>query len=329
MGSMNLKDFKPDNLNFDDEEELPKHKGSEIPASTYHEEINTLKIDKLSNRVTIISIIIPCLIGAILIFAYLDMKERVVDVDQTKQNQVDRISQQLEEKLNALDIKIARNRYDLDSKLPELNNKTVSIEGRIAKLVSGKADNKTIQNQFVKLEKRVSNNANQDKVTLQTFERVNKETLSAITKNQNLFDKTAQQIKKEIALFKEEFDAGLLELSDYEQQIGELRMNLSLLDKKYKRLDQETISQAQLDEKLIQLKTDLNTHIAKIDEQVDTLNRELISNIARIQKDINLLPASFSPKNSIRKIPTNTKPGQQINSDSSGSAKIEEESLTQ
>lgn len=321
MGSMNLKDFKPDNLNFDDEEELPKHTGSEIPASTHHEEINTLKIDKLSNRVTIISIIIPCLIGAILIFAYLDMKERVVDVDQTKQNQVDRISQQLEEKLNALDVKIARNRYDLDSKLPELNNKTVSIEGRIAKLVSGKADNKTIQNQFVKLEKRVSNNANQDKVTLQTFERVNKETLSAITKNQNLFDKTAQQIKEDIALFKEEFDAGLLELSDYEQQIGELRMNLSLLDKKYKRLYQETISQVQLDEKLIQLKTDLSAHMEKIDEQVDTLNRELLSNIARIQKDIDLLPASFSPKNSTRKIPTGTTPKPQI--------KIEEESLTQ
>lgn len=326
---MNLKDFRPDNLNFDDEEELSKHTGRPIPASTHHEEINTLKIEKLSNRVTIISIIIPCLISAILIFAYLDMKERVVDVDQTKQNQVDRISQQLEEKLNALDIKIARNRYDLDNKLPELNNKTVSIEGSIAKLVSGKADNKTIQNQFIKLEKRVSNNTNQDKVTLQTLERVNKETLSAVTKNQVIFDKTTRQIKEEIALFKETFNDGLLELSDYEQQIGELQMNLSLLDKKHKRLDQETISQAQLDEKLIQLKTDLNTHMKKTDEKVYTLNQELISNIARIQKSLDLLPASFSPQNSTKKISTQNEPKKPINIDSSGFMIIEEESLTQ
>ncbi|WP_051012321.1 coiled-coil domain-containing protein [Desulfobacula toluolica] len=326
---MNLKDFRPDNLNFDDEEELPKHTGGQIPASTHHEEINTLKIEKLSNRVTIISIIIPCLISAIIIFAYLDMKERVVDVDQTKQNQVDKISQQLEERLNALDIKIARNRYDLDNKLPELNNKTVSIEGSIAKLVSGKADNKTIQNQFIKLEKRVSNNANQDKMTLQTLERVNKENLSAITKNQDLFDKAARQIKEEIALFKEKFDAELLKLSDSEQQIDELRMNLSLLDKKYKRLDRETISQAQLDKKLIQLKTDLNTHMKKTDEQVNTLNRELISNIARIQKSLDLLPSSFSPQNPTKKTQTHIKPKQPINIDSSGFMKIEEESLTQ
>ena len=81
----NLKSFKIDPLNLpdtDDEESLE--------SSGYHQEINTLKIEKLSNRVTIISVIIPCLICAILVFIYLDMKERVVDVDETKKLQVER-----------------------------------------------------------------------------------------------------------------------------------------------------------------------------------------------------------------------------------------------
>ena len=79
MDSMNLKDFRPDIPDFDADEESLKQNKRQGSASIYHEEINTLKIEKLSNRVTIISIIIPCLISAILIFAYLDMKERVVD----------------------------------------------------------------------------------------------------------------------------------------------------------------------------------------------------------------------------------------------------------
>ncbi len=80
MDSMDLKDFNPDNQDFDSD--------NEITDSIYHQEINSLKIDKLSNRVTIISIIIPCLIGAILIFAYLDMKERVVGADLTKKKPI-------------------------------------------------------------------------------------------------------------------------------------------------------------------------------------------------------------------------------------------------
>ncbi|WP_299981190.1 hypothetical protein [Desulfobacula sp.] len=325
MDSMNLKDFRPDDPDFNKNEELLKRTDSEIPASTYHEEINTLKIDKLSNRVTIISIIIPCLIGAILIFAYLDMKERMVNVDLTKQNQFERISQQLEEKVNALDVKIAKNKFDLDNKLPEFNKKVISFEGQIAKLTSTKADGKTIKDQFTKLEKRVANNANQDKTTIQTFERINKQTLFSIKENQNQFNKIAQQTKNETNLFKEEFDARLLELSDYEQQIGELRKNLSLLDKKFRGLEQDTVSRPAVDKKINQLNTDLNNHIKNLGQQVDKLNQKLTANISRLQKNLEQLSKS-SPSNII---PNATKPKPQINIDSSESVNIEEESLVQ
>ncbi|WP_300458509.1 hypothetical protein [Desulfobacula sp.] len=326
---MNLKDFRPDHPNFDTGKKAGKMSDRDIPASAYHEEINTLKIDKLSNRVTIISIIIPCLIGAIFIFAYLDITERMVDVDQTKQSQVERVSQQVEEKLNALDVKIARNRYDLDNQLPVLNTKTTSLEGQMVKLTHSKADAKSIADQFDKLSKQVANNANQDKTTLQTFERINKETLSTIKKNQTLFDTTSQQIKNEITLFKEEFDVRLLELSHYDEQIGALQKELSLLVKKYNRLEQETLSSATLDERLTPLKTDLDHHIKTIDAQVDVLNRKLTANISRLQKDLDLLMNTSSPKTPPQKTPPLFKPEPQINIDSSDAVKIEQESLDQ
>ncbi len=323
MDSTNLKDFRPDNPDFIEDDESLKQTGSKIPASAYHEEINTLKIDKLANRVTIISIILPCLIGAIIIFAYLDIKERVVDVDLTKQNQVERIFQQLEEKLNTLDVKIAKNKFELENKLPELDKKNILLEGRIAKLTTTKADTKTIKDRFSKFEKRIANNTNQDKLTATTIERINKQTLSSIKKNQTQFDKTTRKIKEETNLFKEEFDARLLELSDYEQQIGELRKNISLLDKKFKGFEQETISNVTLDEKISQLKNDLNNHMKNLDQQVNKLNQRLTANLSRLQNDLDQLSKTFSSK----RIPINTKPKPQINIDSSEPVTIKEESL--
>ena len=318
MDSMNLKDFRPDNPDFGTDETGFNGEDAGIPASGYHEEINTLKIDKLSNRVTIISIILPCLIGAILVFAYLDMKERVVDVDTTKQSQVDRISQQLEEKLNALDVRIAKNRYDLDNSLPELSKKTVSLEGQIAKLTDTKADNNSIDQKFTKLEKRVA--------TIQTIERVNKETLAFVKKNQAVFNKTIIDAKQEARLFKEEFDARLLELSDYEQQIGELRKDLSLLDKRYKRLEQESPSQAFVEKSITELTADMDARAKNLNTQLGTLNQKLTTNILRLQKDIEQLISADRLRPVINKTPAPVKPKPQINIDSTD---IQEEPLTQ
>ena len=166
MDSMKLKDFNPDNQDFDSDDE--------ITESLYHQDINSLKIDKLSNRITIISIIIPCIIGAILIFAYLDMKERVAGADLTKKNQFEKISQQLEEKVNALDVKTEKNRFNFDNKLPELEKKYISFEGQIAKLSTLKADNKSIKNLFSKIEDRIDNNTNQNGLAIK---KINEQTL--------------------------------------------------------------------------------------------------------------------------------------------------------
>lgn len=292
MNSTTLKDFRPDDPDFNKDDDLLPHTGSEIPTSTHHEGINTLKIKKLSNKIAIISVILPCLIGAILVFGYFNIKERMINVDLTKQDQVEKISQQLEEKINALNIKIAENKFDLDNKLPELDKKTISLEGQLAKLSSTKTEIKTIKNQFTKLEKQVKNNAYQNKIMLQTIEKINNQSLSLIKDNQNQFDKTAQQIKEDVRLFKEEFNVKLLELSNYEQGIGELRKNLSLLDK-------------------------------KLNQQANMLNQKLIVMISELQKDLDQLSKSSSTN--ISPTPPELKP--QATIDSSESMTIEEKPL--
>lgn len=324
---MNLKDFRHDISSFDSEEENLKDLNGQVSASIYHEEINTLKIDKLSNRVTIISIIIPCLIGAALIFGYFDIKKRVVDVDITKQSQVDRISQQFEEKLNALDVKIAKNSFSLENNLPEFDKKNIHLEGQIAKLASAKVDTETINAQFDKIAKQISKNANQDKTILKTIEMINKQALSTFKKNKSQLDTIALQIKKETtllkketAIFKKEFNARMMELSDDDQQIGELRKNFSLMDKKFRNLERESASQAIVDKKITQLEDDINNRLNDLDSLIGTLNQKLVANISRLQNDIEQLSNLSS---------NTTKPKPSIIFDSSKSVTIKEKPLTQ
>ncbi len=299
---MSLKDFKPDETKFQDDSPPAEETEPGMVDSGYAEEINTIRIDKLSNKITIISIIIPVMIGAIIVFAYLDMKERVVDVDQTKQSQVDKIARQLEEKLNALDVKIAKNRFDIEEALPKLKEKTTAIEGQMTTLLSAKADARSVAKQFEKLQQQIKNNAGQDKSTLAMVERMNKDTLATIDKNQGKFDQAAKQIKDEITLFKEEFDARLLELSDYEQQIGLIRKDISLLDKKYKRLEQDRMSKSLAQEQHQALKN----QIEQIKSSYDVKLKELSSLLNRTQKALDAKTAALERQ--IRQLSITGKP---------------------
>ena len=47
------------------------------PEAIVQDELRELKIEKLGQRVTLLTILIPCMIGVILVITYLDIKDRV------------------------------------------------------------------------------------------------------------------------------------------------------------------------------------------------------------------------------------------------------------
>ncbi len=317
---MSLKDYKTDDPEVDEVQPLTEKNDSPIEGAVYHEEINTLKIDKLSNRITIISIIIPCIIGAILVFVYLDMKERVVDVDQTKNTQVERISQQLEEKLNALDVKIAKNKFDLDKQLPQITAKQTAFEGKMTKLAAAKADSKSVKSMMSKVEGKIVSNTKHDKALDTLVATLKKKLDTTLAENNTKLEKTVSQIKEENTLFKEEFDARLLELSNYELQIGELKKDFSLMDKKVRRQEQESLSQADMDKAVSDLKSQFSSRLSKLESNITALDKKLAANISRLQKDLDLL---------VKQSSTSTGPKPQITVDVKESGAIEEKALTE
>lgn len=264
MDDNSLGNYRSD-LSRLEETEAPHEGPQEDQAAMYHQEINTLKIEKLSNRVTIISIIIPCLIIAILAFAYIDMKERVVDVGQTKGSQVEQLARTLEEKVNALDVRIAKAAFELEEKLPLMEKKAQALENQLAKISGAKADLKAFEAEVAKLEKRIKSNAGQDKATLAAIERINQELLDAIQKNNAQITSRSDRISQDMQLFKEEFDARLMELSAYEQQIGQLSKTTSLIDKQIKTLKKDT--DAAVVYRLDQLRLALENRIAALEAQ--------------------------------------------------------------
>ena len=281
-----------DYLNPEDDLEF-KGNGPGIGGAIFHQEANTLKIEKLSQRVTIISVIIPCIIIAILAFVYMDITEKVVDVDQTQANQMAQVSEGLEIKLNALDVRIAKATHELDEKLIALETKRQALENQTAKMSAAKVDLKAMETALGKLNKRIKANAGQNKSTLAAMERINQQLLSTIDKNSSDFKTISAQIKKEFHLFKGEFDARLLELSAYEQKIAQLVKDTRLLGKKLDELKRNTAvsTDRKLDKKLGLLRQDLEKQIADVKRRADAANSTAKKAAAAAAKPTGIKPA--------------------------------------
>ena len=255
-----------DYLNPEDDQAF-EDDGAGIGGSIFQQEANTLKIEKLSQRVTIISVIIPCIILAILIFVYLDITEKVVDVDQTQADHMAQVSQDLDIKLNALDVRIAKATHELDEKLTAIETKRQALENQTAKMSAAKVDLKAMEAALAKLDKRINANADQNKSTLAATERINQQLLASIDKNSSEFKAVSGQIKKDFRLFREEFDARLLELSAYEQKIAQLSKDTNLMGQQLDKLKKETA--ASMDKKVALLKQELEKQIADAKRRAD------------------------------------------------------------
>jgi DNA repair exonuclease SbcCD ATPase subunit len=62
----------------------------------YHEEMKDLRVEKLSQRITLISILLPCLMAVAIFFGYRDLTERVHQGRDSRNLEVQKLSKQME-----------------------------------------------------------------------------------------------------------------------------------------------------------------------------------------------------------------------------------------
>ena len=276
--------------------------GYDISAALYKEELNDLKIEKLSNRVTIISIIIPCLICAVLVFGYLDIKERLIDVHDTGQTEVKGIAKDFEAKLNAMDVQTAKLRFSIEKTIPDIKKQIMIFKEEMEKTLSTKVGITEIDTKLDTLEKQINKNTDQYNGALHILDRTNKETLSilnstakkltkkmdeeknAVTVRINGMEKKLQKNEDRLNINDEalqkklaSLDSMLLEsksifsqLHETKKQLNNINHNIENMKKEFNRILKAKVEKKEMNNALSDLERDLMVKIEKIDMSIAT-----------------------------------------------------------
>jgi len=110
------------------------------------------QVQRLNLRITLLSILIPCLLGAIVLFAYLEFNDRLNKIMIVKRGQLEALSENMDDKIVSLSHKYRELEKLLSDSIANLKKTNALIEKdlrknqrEIKKLTTSKADNKTLE----------------------------------------------------------------------------------------------------------------------------------------------------------------------------------------
>ena len=121
----------------------------ESPDVVFQNEIKNLRLEKLSKRVTIISILIPCFICILLLLVYFDLRNKVTANQSTGVTNIQSLSKGFNTRLNEhssqlskIEESLVSNFSSYEKNLSSLKFRIYKSENRIKKIKSSKADKK-------------------------------------------------------------------------------------------------------------------------------------------------------------------------------------------
>ena len=130
---------------------------NESPDTGFEEETRDRRIEKLSRRITFVSILIPCLIAVILFVAYFDIKKRVGSMHSSGEA----VSQDLESRIASVSEKQAKLEDMLAKRIEPIEKAILSLQTELKEATTAiryirsarKADNKTLKGAIADIEK--------------------------------------------------------------------------------------------------------------------------------------------------------------------------------
>jgi len=136
----------------------------EKPDFQSQEEIDDLQVEKLSKRITRISILIPCLLFVIILAAYLDLKKNISITDSTGSMGVKALSKELESKFSSLSLRQANLEDALKKRVEAIEKSTASIQVNLNKATTAikyirsarKTDNEKFESTITTIDKKLS-----------------------------------------------------------------------------------------------------------------------------------------------------------------------------
>jgi len=101
--------------------------------SLYVADAENLRIEKLSTRITLVAVLIPCLLVIVLAIAYLDIKNRVINTQNTGSMGVQNLSKDLESRFSSLSLKQAKIEEELSKISRTLETATAALQVNLKK----------------------------------------------------------------------------------------------------------------------------------------------------------------------------------------------------
>lgn len=211
-------------------------KEEKSPDSLYGEEVLALRIEKVNQKVTLFSILVPCIVGVIILIAYLDLRSRVAEVNTSKQSDVQTITEDLEKRLDSIKKEYADLESSLDKKISYIDKNTYLIKETLAKsdktlknLKSSKVDKKEQDALIAQLDNKIvpiQKGMNEISAKIETLEQVLNAKMGTLSKS---VDKSNTDIANLSTnkMDKDSLDIKLLnDKKHYQQLINQMQKDL-------------------------------------------------------------------------------------------------------
>lgn len=259
-----------------------------IPA-----QVDELRIERLSQRMTLISILIPVLIVVILGVAYLDIKRRVIRTEDTGAQTVHQLSEDLESRFSNLSLSqahleeaLAKVEKQTSQSLAKAQVSLKKMDEALAKARKSMVSRKDLQAASQKMDQGLANVA-----------------------------RSADEIRAQVDLLNQSLPSRLGQL---DQRMSELEAGLAEFQKKIAGLEDSKIDKAALD---LALKLETLKTKRTFEAQIEELKAQIKSLKQRSTRQSSRQPASSASPATPKTTPAQGTPA------SSGSGKLEEQTI--
>lgn len=241
--------------------------GEAEPDSMYMADAENLRIEKLSTRVTLVAVLIPCLLVIVLVVAYLDIKNRVINTQNTGSMGVQNLSKDLESRFSNLSLKQAKLESQLAENTENLKNTSAALQVNLKKSTTEL--------------KRIAA-AKPDQSALAAVAKKTEASIAALQKDMADLNATFSKFDEELA-------AQILLMAD---GLKKDQGRLEAIENQTRQLDSEKLSRESMEltlrlerlglQEMVKDKIrEVEKKLAAIRKQLDTLNKRLDAQVRR------------------------------------------------
>ncbi len=296
------------------------------PESFYHEEIKDLRVEKLSQRITLFSILLPILIGVAIFFAYRDLTSRVNRSQDTGSVEAQRITRQLEEFSKKFNEKLITFSTTLSSQDKDFNT---TVSGKLAAVYKNidalnenlKSLNENISETRITVKNLAASKADKKKQTAAISKvNANLESIKKELKSLTELRSEITTVSAEIKILEGKLSQDLAEVAAtaVKSQKNYRQLQTSITALSGDKIDRDTFNlevfklKKNYDNRLVQEITDVNQKLDAIRKTIDNIQKKSISQKKSMKSLSKKTPPAKSTGTTItgaNKAATSSKPG--------------------